>query len=72
MLDEATNALDAAAELTALAALKRRLPQTILIVVSHSSGIAAIADQCLTVGNHHNDIDSADGSVPVRRMGGQY
>jgi len=72
VLDEATNALDAAAELTALAALKRRLPQTILIVVSHSSGIAAIADQCLTVGNHHNDIDSADGRVPVRRMGGQY
>jgi len=34
-----------------LTALKRRLPQTILIVVSHRSGVSAIADQCLNIGN---------------------
>jgi ATP-binding cassette subfamily C protein len=51
LLDEATSALDAAAEIVVLAALKRRLPQTILIVVSHRSGVAAIADQCLTIGS---------------------
>ena len=49
VLDEATNALDAAAEIHVLAAMKRRLPRTILIVVSHRSSVAAIADQCLTI-----------------------
>ncbi len=50
VLDEATSALDAAAETAVLAAMRRRLPQTILIVVSHRPGVAAIADQCLTIG----------------------
>lgn len=50
LLDEATSALDAS-EIVVLSALKRRLPQTILIVVSHRSGVAAIADQRLTIGN---------------------
>lgn len=50
LLDEATSALDAAAEITVLSALKHRLPQTILVVVSHRSGVAAIADQRLTIG----------------------
>ena len=51
LLDEATSALDAVSEIAVLAALKRRLPQTILIVVSHRPGVAAIADQQLTIGN---------------------
>ena len=51
LLDEATSALDAASETAVLSALRRRLPQTILIVVSHRSSVAAIADQCLTIGN---------------------
>jgi ATP-binding cassette subfamily C protein len=51
LLDEATSALDAASEIVVLSALKRRLPQTILVVVSHRSSVSAIADQCLTIGN---------------------
>ena len=51
LLDEATSALDAASEIVVLAALKRRLPQTILIVVSHRTGVPTIADQCLNIGN---------------------
>lgn len=50
LLDESTNALDAASELAVLAALKRRLRETILIVVSHRAGVAALADQCLSLG----------------------
>jgi ATP-binding cassette, subfamily C, bacterial len=50
LLDEATSALDAASETAVLSTLKRRLPQTILIVVSHRPGVAAIADQCLSIG----------------------
>lgn len=50
VLDEATGALDANSEVNVLAALKRRLPQTILIVVSHRQGIFAIADQCVHIG----------------------
>jgi ABC-type uncharacterized transport system fused permease/ATPase subunit len=30
--------------------MKRRLPRTILIVVSHRPGVAAIADQSLSIG----------------------
>lgn len=51
LLDEATSALDAASEIVVLSAMKRRLPRTILVVVSHRPGIAAVADQCLTIGN---------------------
>ncbi|HET7360099.1 MAG TPA: ABC transporter ATP-binding protein, partial [Rhodanobacteraceae bacterium] len=51
LLDEATNALDAASEQAVLMAMKRRLPQTILIVVSHRPAVAAIADQCLSIGD---------------------
>jgi ATP-binding cassette subfamily C protein len=50
VLDEATSALDAASETAVLATIRRRLPQTILIAVSHRPGVAAIADQCLTIG----------------------
>jgi ATP-binding cassette subfamily C protein len=49
LLDEATSALDAASELAVLAALRRRLPHGILVVVSHRDGVAALADQCVTV-----------------------
>jgi len=50
VLDEATGALDENSETSVLAALKRRLPQTILIVVSHRPGPLRIADQCLRIG----------------------
>ena len=50
VLDEATGALDANSEMSVLAALKRRLPQTILIVVSHRPGPLHIANQCLRIG----------------------
>lgn len=49
LLDEATSALDAESELAVLSVLKRRLAQTVLIVVSHRAGVAAIADQCLAI-----------------------
>jgi ATP-binding cassette subfamily C protein len=50
VLDEATGALDAASELAVLAALRRRLPRSILVVVSHRDGVAATADQHLLIG----------------------
>lgn len=49
VLDEATGALDAASEMNVLGAMKRRLAQTILIVVSHRHGPLDIADQCVHV-----------------------
>lgn len=49
VLDEATSALDAASELRVLAALKRRLPETILLVVSHRPGVAALAEQTVAI-----------------------
>src|SRR3546814_16281937 len=49
MLDEATGALDARSESGILSALRSRLPQTALVVVSHRTGLAAIADQCLVI-----------------------
>jgi ATP-binding cassette subfamily C protein len=50
VLDEATGALDAASELAVLAALKRRLPRSILIVVSHRASVASLARQHLVIG----------------------
>jgi ATP-binding cassette subfamily C protein len=52
LLDEATSALDTASEIAVLSMLKHRLPHTILIVVSHRTGVATIADQCLNIGNN--------------------
>ncbi|MBB5876322.1 ABC transporter ATP-binding protein [Xanthomonas sp. 3498] len=49
LLDEATSALDAIAEQQVLRTLRRRLPQTALVVVSHRLGLTAIADQCVMV-----------------------
>jgi ATP-binding cassette subfamily C protein len=49
ILDEATGALDAASETQVLAALRRCLPRTALVVVSHRMALAALADQCLAV-----------------------
>ncbi|MET3651277.1 ABC transporter ATP-binding protein [Dyella japonica] len=49
LLDEATSALDPDAELAVLSTLKRRLPQTIIIAVSHRAGVASVADQCLAI-----------------------
>ncbi|MET7140065.1 ABC transporter ATP-binding protein/permease [Xanthomonas sp. PPL139] len=49
LLDEATSALDAAAEQQVLGALRRRLPHTALVAVSHRLGLSAIADQCVMV-----------------------
>jgi ATP-binding cassette subfamily C protein len=59
LLDEATSALDATSEMAVLSALKRRLPATILIVVSHRGSVATIADQCVDIG--------ADFAVAVRK-----
>ncbi|MEI7036695.1 ABC transporter ATP-binding protein [Fulvimonas yonginensis] len=50
VLDEATGALDAASELAVLAMLKRRLPRSILIVVSHRASVASMAEQHLEIG----------------------
>jgi len=50
ILDEATGALDARTETNVLKAMKRRLPRTILVVVSHRSGPLCLADQCLCIG----------------------
>jgi ABC-type transport system involved in cytochrome bd biosynthesis fused ATPase/permease subunit len=50
VLDEATGALDAVSELAVLAALKRRLPRSILIVVSHRASVASVAEQHLEIG----------------------
>ncbi|GLQ49969.1 ATP-binding cassette domain-containing protein [Dyella flava] len=49
LLDEATSALDVASEIRVLSQLRRRLPHTILIVVSHRPDVIAIADQCLVI-----------------------
>jgi ABC-type multidrug transport system fused ATPase/permease subunit len=65
LLDEATSALDAASEIVVLSAMKRRLPQTILIVVSHRSGVAVIADQCLNIGS--NLVTTIAGKADLRR-----
>ncbi|WP_448096398.1 ATP-binding cassette domain-containing protein [Luteibacter yeojuensis] len=51
VLDEATSALDAASELAVLATMKRRLPQTAMVVVSHRAAVAALAEQCLVIGS---------------------
>ncbi len=51
LLDEATSALDGASEMAVLSAIKRRLPRTILIVVSHRPSVEAIADQRLAIDN---------------------
>lgn len=49
LLDEATSALDTVAEQQVLSTLRRRLPQTALVAVSHRLGLTAIADQCVMV-----------------------
>lgn len=49
LLDEATSALDASAEQQVLGTLRRRLPHTALVAVSHRLGLSAIADQCVMV-----------------------
>jgi ATP-binding cassette subfamily C protein len=50
ILDEATNALDASAEIAVLSVLKRRLPRTILVVVSHRPALAVLADRHVQLG----------------------
>ncbi|HMH69054.1 MAG TPA: ABC transporter ATP-binding protein, partial [Pinirhizobacter sp.] len=49
VLDEATSALDAPSELSVLKAVKRRLPGTVILVVSHRAGVADIADQHISI-----------------------
>lgn len=49
ILDEATGALDTASECEVLSALRIRLPRTALVVVSHRTGLAAMADQSLEI-----------------------
>ncbi len=50
ILDEATGALDAASERAVLSTLRLRLPRTALVVVSHRTGLAAMADQSVEIG----------------------
>jgi ATP-binding cassette subfamily C protein len=49
ILDEATSALDAGAEARVLTTLRQRLPDTILIVISHRVGVASLVDRSLTI-----------------------
>nr|WP_238319553.1 ABC transporter ATP-binding protein [Xanthomonas maliensis] len=49
LLDEATSALDAASEQQVLQVLRLRLPLTALVVVSHRTSLAGIADQTVTL-----------------------
>lgn len=60
ILDEATGALDAASETQVLSTARSRLPRTALVVVSHRTGLAAMADQSLS-------IDERRVSTAVRR-----
>lgn len=57
VLDEATSALDADAEHQVLSTLRARLPDTVLVVVSHRTSLAAVADRTVNL----------DGA-PVRRV----
>ncbi|MFC7521313.1 ATP-binding cassette domain-containing protein [Xanthomonas populi] len=50
VLDEATSALDAYAEHQVLCMLRQRLPQTVLVVVSHRTSLAAVADRTVALG----------------------
>ncbi len=59
MLDEATGALDAESEREALDTLRRRLPRTVLVLVSHRTALAGIADQRLL-------LDGGGVATPVR------
>ncbi|KAF1714531.1 ABC transporter ATP-binding protein [Pseudoxanthomonas sangjuensis] len=49
ILDEATGALDTASEREVLSTLRIRLPRTALVVVSHRTGLATMADQSLEI-----------------------
>ncbi|MEA9657294.1 ABC transporter ATP-binding protein [Xanthomonas campestris] len=50
LLDEATSALDAQSEQQVLCMLRQRLPQTALVVVSHRTSLASIADHTVPLG----------------------
>ncbi|WP_161963281.1 ABC transporter ATP-binding protein [Xanthomonas campestris] len=50
LLDEATSALDAQSEQQVLCVLRQRLPQTALVVVSHRTSLASIADHTVPLG----------------------
>ncbi|MET0617107.1 MAG: ABC transporter ATP-binding protein [Luteibacter sp.] len=67
LLDEATSALDAAAELAVLGALKRRLPDTALVVVSHRPGVAALAEQVVTIAGDRTTSVTRTGQVVAIR-----
>ena len=60
ILDEATGALDAAAERHVLATLLRRLPHAAIVVVSHRTGLSSMAAQSL-------EIEGSGVANPVRR-----
>ena len=66
LLDEATGALDAASEIEVLAALKRRLPGCVLVVVSHRPGLAALAEQTLVIDAAANVRIAAQRPSPLR------
>lgn len=51
LLDEATGALDVLSEMEVLSAVRRRLPEAVLVAVSHRPGLSALADRCLAIGS---------------------
>jgi ATP-binding cassette subfamily C protein len=69
VLDEATGALDADSELAVLAALRRRLSRSILVVVSHRPGVAAMADRQLVIARDRVVARGGNGA-PVRAGNG--
>lgn len=74
ILDEATGALDAGSETQVLSTVRSRLPQTALIVVSHRTGLASMADQSLTIDDRRmstavRNLPAASGFRPGTRAG---
>jgi ATP-binding cassette subfamily C protein len=72
ILDEATGALDTRSERAVLSTLRRRLPETALVVVSHRTGLSDMADQSLEIDGSGVAIAVRDGlrAEPVREPAG--
>lgn len=69
MLDEATSALDAEAEQQVLVTLRQRLPQTALVVVSHRTSLAAVADRTVALGHAPGVPPQGKAAVAATRCG---
>ncbi|PPU78694.1 MULTISPECIES: ATP-binding cassette domain-containing protein [Xanthomonas] len=69
VLDEATSALDAEAEQQVLVTLRQRLPQTALVVVSHRTSLAAVADRTVALGHAPGVPPQGKAAVAATRCG---